>query len=56
MDDQKNNVETKAFELNKEKSNLNGLKKSYLNVKKMKAKTSLKKVGRSRNQKGHKNY
>jgi len=56
MDEQKNSVETKTFELNKDKSNLYGLKKSYLNVKKMKVKASLKKVGRSRNQKGHKNY
>lgn len=32
------------------------LKKSFLSIKNLKAKTTLKKVGRSRTQKGHKNY
>lgn len=32
------------------------VKKSFKNLKNFKAKTSIKKVGRSRTQKGHKNY
>ena len=31
-------------------------KKSFINLKNNKAKSCMKKVGRSRNQKGHKNY
>jgi len=38
------------------KAKLNALKKSFLSLKNVKAKMSLKKVGRSRTQKGHKNY
>lgn len=54
MEDKKDGP--KILELMKSPSKLVALKRAYLNLKNCKAKTGLKKVGRSRNQKGHKNY
>ncbi|MBC7540179.1 MAG: hypothetical protein H7281_15245 [Bacteriovorax sp.] len=54
MDDKKEGI--KALEFMKQISKGEVLKKGFLNLKNCKAKTGLKKVGRSRNQKGHKNY
>jgi hypothetical protein len=48
--------ETKIIELMKPSSKVESLKKSFSNLRKFNAKSSVKKVGRSRNQKGHKNY
>ena len=48
--------EPKILESMKPGSKQEILKRSFSNLKKGKAHTSIKKVGRSRTQKGHKNY
>ena len=54
MDEKKDG--SKILELSRPNSKLDSLKRSFLNLKNGKVKASVKKVGRSRNQKGHKNY
>ena len=54
MDEKKDG--SKILELSKLNSRPDSLKRSFLNLKNGKAKTSVKKVGRSRTQKGNKNY
>ncbi len=54
MDEKKE--EAKSSELIKSFSKIDVHKKNIPNFKNPKAKFSMKKVGRSRNQKGHKNY
>lgn len=54
MDEKKDGAKT--LELMKPGSRHLVLKRTYSNLKNGKAKASMKKVGRSRNQKGHKNY
>ena len=54
MDEKKDG--SKNLELSKPHSRPDSFKRSFVNLKNGKAKTSVKKVGRSRTQKGHKNY
>jgi hypothetical protein len=54
MDEKKDG--TKTLELLKTNNKNLAFKKSFLNFKNAKAKSSVKKVGRSRTQKGHKNF
>lgn len=46
----------KTIDIMKSSSKFEHFKKGQMNAKNCKAKTGMKKVGRSRNQKGHKNY
>lgn len=54
MDEKKD--ESRISERSKINLKVDPLKKPFLCPKNLRAKTSLKKVGRSRTQKGHKNY
>jgi hypothetical protein len=54
MDEKKDG--TKVLEFMKSNSKVEISKKVFSNLKNCKAKSSVKKIGRSRNQKGHKSY